>query len=585
MKHRSPLAVLVGLALLTIVLAATLATASGSSPPTTCPDVSEQFTGTATGVPDESLIRTSLESKTFSLEIGSADCQVHQLTATLSTSGAPASNYTNDADLAVAYEGIEIRSSANAGTDERVAMQDAHWGTYNFTVEAWSAIDAPYTLDVTADTAPASTSSGDNADDETVVVAVVDTGINPYHDEFSAESYPGELNLSEHPGTYLESYLDDAPSLNLSLGDPYDPAVAQDGWASVAEDQLYWIPGTKIVGAYHGGGALASGDPVIDDNGHGTASASVAVGNTLGSCERCLLVAVEGSDGLSWALSQPWIDFVSNSWSPFTNLGSPTAGQDGLDPMGFNNGIPAQTRAAVTRGQTVLFSASNGEPTSYAAPEPTYTSHTSGPDWVMTVGATDKFDDCDCSGDEGFIATAGQPVDVASYAVGEIPAADHQSSDGLTEHGGTSAATPIVAGVMGQTLLSAREALGDTAGGTHDRVIAEGAPVSGPHDGLLADGELTRAELEQAIKLTAQHTHSTWISGYPTHVGTAPVPNELLAGQFAVEGWGVVAERTGANATDVVLGEQPLPNRPLDQAAADADEASREALWGPAVEP
>lgn len=139
---------------------------------------------------------------------------------------------------------------------------------------------------------------------------------------------------------------------------------------------------------------------------------------------------------------------------------------------------------------------------------------------------------------------------------------------------------------MGEVLLEARTAFNDTTGTTRDVAIAEGPPIEGPHGGMLTDGDLTRAELEHAVKLTAEHTHSGHV-GYGQ--GTAPptffIPEEYLPVQWASEGWGVVAERTGANATDIVFGQQPLPSRPLDQRFADADEANREALWGPAVAP
>lgn len=560
---------------------------------TPCSDVSRTFTGSATGVPDESLLGTSADASTHSVEIGSDGCRVLAIDAQLTSPNT--NNLTSDAELVVSYEGIELQSSRNPGTNESVHLSDPPVGTYNFTVEDWMALQAPYTLQVQAKLASDPPANGPNADDETVVIAIVDSGINPYHDEFSKDTYPGGLDLDQDPADYLEGYPENAQALNRSLNTSYSKAVDADDWDGVEKETLYWIPGTKIVGAYDADAPTGTGSddptPLLDDDGHGTGSASVAAGNALGSCEGCLLVVVEGLQGYHWAIQQPWIDIVSNSWARLANVGTPSGSTEASPAalFGFDDGTEsANLRAAVTRGQTVLFAAGNGNANLFLTPQQTYTSPYTGPDWTITVGATwafDGTDNCDCSSEEGSALTSGKPVDVSSYAVGHIPAASHRSTDGHAQHGGTSAATPRVAGVMGDTLLAARQALVDTTATTRDPVIAEGDPVIGPSGGMLTDGKLTRAELERAVELTAQHSHSTFVGARPVTPPTFLVPEPLLPAQFAAEGWGVVTERTGANATDVVLGEDPMPARPVDQAAADADEANREALWGPAVDP
>lgn len=570
-----------GAALLLITTAFAGIPAGGQSG---CTDVHETFTGTTTGVPDESLVGTSVEATDYPLELGSDECRIVDLDAQLTS---PESGTTGDAELVVTFEGIEIVDSRNPGTEESAHLDEPPVGSYVFTVEPWLANATSYELTIDATLASDPAEDGPNADDETVVIAVPDTGINPYHDEFSAESYPGALDLSEHPSNYLTGYPHGAQALDLSLDTSYDNAVSQDDWDSIEEGQLYWIPGTKIIGAIDDGSFTSGGDatPLLDDHGHGTGSASVAAGNTVGTCERCLLVVVEGLHGFEWALSQPWIDLVSNSWGRIANVGTPSAGTAASPAafFGLDDSRTAQDlRAAVTRGQTVLFAAGNGNANAFATTQNTYTSPLTGPDWVITVGATQKFDDCDCSTDEGSILGSGKPVDISSYASGDIPAADHRSTSGGSQHGGTSAATPISAGVMGESLLEAREALGDTTSDTQDPVIAEGSPVG---NGLLDDGQLTRAELELAITRTAEHTQSGWIGIYPTVLPTFALPHQTLAAQWMAEGWGVVVERTGNAATDVILGNDPLPERPLDAQFAAEDEANRAALWGQPVEP
>lgn len=603
---------------------------------TVCTDVSLIFSGTLSGGPEE-LVVNSLDEDVHEAEIGSSDCIPANLEARLRSDDPLA-----DLDLRILWEGSDVAYVASEFANEtaildgqpHVADDEAteglgptlgahpYWGTYTFHVEAFLALGTPYDLTVNAEmTALPATSSlpipsglpftpilpfplpnGDTPDEPSVVVAVVDTGINPYHDEFSQGTFPGTADLTAHPSTYVDEYPAGVGALDLTLdAATYEDAVAADQatWEGVAPGTLHWIPGTKIIGAYCGGDPANSAissvphcildddevdedeDPLASD-GHGTLSAGVAVGNTTGSCARCLLVVVEGSGGLNWALSQPWIDIVTNSWGTRGNIGVPGLGVAHVDPLGaFGGGRTAKnTRAAVTRGQTVLFAAGNGFENAFITPEPTLESETAGPDWVVTVGAIFKFEDeenpnCDCPEDEGSIIGSGKPVDVSSYGLGPIPGPQNETISGLEDHSGTSAASPIVAGVMADVLLHARVLLGDSVGGSRDGIVADGSG-----SGFLADGGLTRAELEAVVKNTAEHTSSVWLS-FPLTVPTTLVPEEAAWSQWAIEGWGVVASRTGESAKEALDGTPTLAPRPMDELFAAHDRQLRQALWGP----
>jgi len=204
---------------------------------------------------------------------------------------------------------ITAESSESPDDRERVHLQGPRAGSFTFRVLPWSTAPAECTLTVHAELTERTRSNASAP--EPTVIAIVDSGINPYHVEFQG----AEVNTSQHPSTHVTGYPDAADPLNLTLNRsvPYDVAVRQDSWDEVRGDHLYWIPGTKVVGAYHAGGSLAGGTPILDDDGHGTASAAVAAGDRLGTCEDGLIVAVEGTEGLSWALSQRWIDVVTNS--------------------------------------------------------------------------------------------------------------------------------------------------------------------------------------------------------------------------------------------------------------------------------
>ena len=103
--------------------------------------------------------------------------------------------------------------------------------------------------------------------------------------------------------------------------------------------------------------------PILDDDGHGSGSASCATGNRYGYCPTCLLVIVE-------ALDEP------RSSAPLL------VGRHQLEQFRVRRRTPrsvsaarirrATRRAAVERGQTVLFAAGNGVGNAFECPIATY---------------------------------------------------------------------------------------------------------------------------------------------------------------------------------------------------------------------
>ena len=408
-----------------------------------------------------------------------------------------------------------------------------------------------------------------------VVVAVADSGLNLYHEDFRATTFPDAriLELTQgftrHPSEYLPGYPSDSRRIDLTLSDEYypeadrtvDPADGRTTLPEVEERKLHWIPGTKIIGAFDAGDAAfvnsTSPDdvPLLDEDGHGTGSASVAVGNLYGYCPTCLLVVTESSDEI-WEYQETWIDLASNSFGTLGNVGFA-----GL-------AAPSFPRASAERGQIALYAAGNGNENAFVTPQQTYTSETLGPDWSVRVGAV-------TTGSRKPIVGTGKPVDIASYGSGDIPAADTTSVRGIGSHSGTSAATPYSAGVFGAVLGAAREALGDTAVGQRPDagagVIARGAPV--PRSPYLFDGVLTRSELVDIVFKTAAHDDEASFDAYPL---TTPNTGQ----QHLLEGYGVVDRLSRARAIDVLLGFAPLPVREVEDEFFAEDEAIRDELWG-----
>lgn len=384
------------------------------------------------------------------------------------------------------------------------------------------------------------------------VIAVVDSGIDPYHFEFRRPE------LQAHPSTYIEGFPRSARTLNLSFDEPsWELAMKADRrkWEAIEPDTLYWIPGTNIIGAigpfdlYDLVGldqedplAPQDDDTFYDAYGHGTAVASVAAGATYGpDAPDTLIVAVRGFEhGLEWAAKQPWIDVITNSWW-------------NVEADNYRFGAE-MTRLAVERGKVVCAASMNfAHPALYSGIQ--------GPSWIVSVGAAS-------AATRGERYYTGYPNDVLGMA--GVPAAEVGTYDGEMPYAdGTSMAAPNVCGLIAKTISEARRAVGDTVAGPK-----RGALVRGPRaGGLLEDGKLTRLELEDAIQSTAVPASST----PDPEVGTLPA---LPVAHFIRGGYGIVDEDSQRDALAVVLGKKNRPERALEDAWQAATDAIRDAIWG-----
>lgn len=400
-----------------------------------------------------------------------------------------------------------------------------------------------------------------------VVVAFVDTGINPYHVDFRLPA--GDDLQDVPPWEYIDGYPTTARALNLSLdASTYGEAITRDDrvWKTAKWNTLYWIPGTKIVGAHAvAGSAFADPTPVLDDNSHGTAVASVAAGMVHGSAPDTdvLIVSVEGigAEPFEWATRQPWIDIVSNSWGYTGNLY-------------FNTADHRDSKAAVDAGKVIAFAAGNGASNTRITCDRvlTTTSSTAGPSWVLTVGAASP------KNGQNYCWQS-VPPDVSSWG-DHWPAAANQSIESERTFGGTSNATPLIAGVIAGQVLAARRALGDRVEGPHGpaalAVAAAGAelPASGP----LADGVLTGAEVEATTMRTAYPQDFD-----PARCRADPMDcaktTPTTPAYYTYLGYGIVDGESRDRAMRVLFGIDPMPDRSdVDRWMLVKDTAS-DAVW------
>ncbi len=391
---------------------------------------------------------------------------------------------------------------------------------------------------------------------DVTVVAVVDTGLNPYHWDFSSAHMPqhenddpsDDLPLDEDPASWLAGHpgsdaFESHTKLDLTIT-PDDPDAVPDElyeedkeeWdkvesSSAGEVNMHWVPDTKVIGFVNFGG----GDGYYSSS-HGTGVASVSVGNLHGSCPECLFVMVSGTgeQANNWVLEQDWIDVQTNSW------GSSLVMRDRLY-AGSDTDLQARSSE---RGQAVFFSAGNGQANTFTVPNPTLWSSQEGPDWIYTVGAIDPDEHRSYAGH-------GKPADVSSLGL-NYPSMGGGSVNAESTFGGTSNATPVTAGTYARALWLVRqdmEAEREQSEGTL-AVGGSGGSVAGSNitgcretypDCPLADGVLQVSEMREALFRSAEYAAEGWTAS----IEGIPVPVETDEMRLLAEGHGSFFGRMG----------------------------------------
>lgn len=413
-----------------------------------------------------------------------------------------------------------------------------------------------------------------------VTLAIIDTGLQPYHHEFR-QVRAGENGFA-HPATYVPGYPSAAESLpiTLELDDyPADVSPAQahldhdaELWDNSQPETLYWLPGTKTIGFISFGSNLPGG-------GHGTMTSSRSTGNTISiPGDEVLLVnirvplnipldATPGTpeeQAVRWAADQDWIDIQSNSWGmPFMCAGPAAASLTGwMDAFRY------------ARDKQFVFSAThNGHGNTGTVGYPSQCQDTAGPAGVIAVSATDN---------QGYASWSNWFPAIAADGCANPAVAEASLNETANTGGGTSSATPYSAGGMAKIILEARSIFRDAGVGIHDGIVATLQPGGQlPSTGPLRDGVFTVDEAKAVLFHTARSPPQDDPSDGDACLNQIPArENDPAIAWFPFIGYGEINEATIADALSVLRGDLDEPVRADEDALYEQDQANRRALYG-----
>ena len=296
------------------------------------------------------------------------------------------------------------------------------------------------------DTGEGSSSSlpGASARERPVVVAIIDTGVNPYHGAFL--SPPGGVSVASLPDA-----LAAAETVHLSSKGSYEERRAADAgfWDGVGAERLYAFAGTRVLAMSM---SVHPANPrILDVKEHGTGTAAlvareapdaivvvIQIDTTICDpgrlADECSILS-KSAPAMVWAAEQPWIDVISLS------LGFPANAP--FHPA-YNPGMQAfleASRLAHDRGKLIVAGAGN-------TVAPPLAHYYGGPPWVIVAGGANPVT-------RGESADASKGVDVLANYTEYVPRQD--SVDGHHWSGGTSYSAPIVAGTLARAIAALRE--------------------------------------------------------------------------------------------------------------------------------
>jgi hypothetical protein len=364
-----------------------------------------------------------------------------------------------------------------------------------------------------------------------VVVADIDSGINPYHKFYRAGSpiYPaGSPPSAVTPAVLAEFGIDAAHIVNLTVTGNFAADFAADAakWAAIQPGQLYWFSGTNIIAvSFDPTGVKVLPDDETDTHGVGTSSAVLTA-----NPEAVLLFAETGENtgdaaAELFAFHHPAVDIVTTSYGyavPVTGVGLP---------------LPFTTEsfgAVVEEGRLHFSSAAN-------SPDPfTPEAGGAGPWWVVAVAGIEE------GSSNGRTTLSGYFTDFVSDFTQNLPYCA-ACEDGYDPNvAGTSFATPRSAGVASRTLLEARRMMAHDGG---IKTVA-GKPILAAGAGKTISNWQLRRALEVAAYIDPVESYDPIEAVFDLGAIPNPVPASWL-----VSGWGNLSALAEKNVVPEALAQ------------------------------
>lgn len=348
------------------------------------------------------------------------------------------------------------------------------------------------------------------------VVAIIDSGINPYHTAFASN----DPALADFIASLRDRQGRPPSEVQLSGTGDYASRIAADRrfWEAAEPGRLYWFVGTRVLALSSDvQGAVA----VLDEEGHGTSVASVIrevspvavilVVETVVAESEPPESMIPTAVALQHLTGLDWVDVVSLSIGPAW----------GAERLGSND-IAKATMALAEEGKLLVVAAGN-------QPNHPATGATAGPPWVMSVtgGRNDSY---------GRTIFSAQAEDLVSDYY-KPRAASEASIDDYHEGLGTSYAAPTVAGVAARAL---------------DALRASGASV-------------VPSELRPLLNQTAVYWNLTdWtpVEPHPDPLQTSLRSTVPVANPWLQMGWGYVGPEHADLLAQAYLGTWTPPPKP-----------------------
>lgn len=331
-----------------------------------------------------------------------------------------------------------------------------------------------------------------------VVVAAIDSGINPYHDAFQVD----EPAVDRH---VLEAFGIDRDHV-LRITDDYQDDAAGGLYDDVEEGELYWFAGTNILVWSDDFGSR----PFLPDNdrdAHGTG----VTGAVVAANPDAIVLFVEGitADAETYAFTHSEVDIVTTSYGFVTSA-----------PLGA---LEDSYTGVVDQGK-LHFGASANDPT--LSP----TDGTSGPWWAIGIAGFGEGED----GGGGKESLSGTAPDFVGDFRQDLPYCAFCTEETRSVRG-TSFATPRSAGTASAVLLRARIEAGHLGGVTEDGLMVDAGGTQ------VSNWELRRA-LEEGAAVPDE--------AFPVGPTEQPVNQDA---PYLQVGWGLLSPEPGSQVIDRTL--------------------------------